>query len=294
VLHPLAGRHRAPRTRPTAEVERAAGEYAAVVRAVEPSNITRTGTCNLAALRADDDPERAVREVVSTAGPRLERVEPSWASWLALRLVRAAIAAGALEQAERFARVSAAQTERLRLPAGALRAACASAEILLARGDAAGAAALLATAADGVHAPLDAIEARLLAGRAHAAAGDGDRAKAALQQVAADAGCAAAQRLHDEAARQLRLLGTRVSTRHQRRAPGAPHQALTTREHAVAELVAQGHSNKKVAATLYLSDKTVANTLTRVYAKLGVRSRSQLARMQIGTHATAINDQGSR
>ena len=160
--------------------------------------------------------------MLSTAGPRLEGVEPSWASWLALRSSARPSRPGRSSEAERFARVSAAHTARLRLPAGAVRASCARAEILLARGDPAGAAALLATAADGVHAPLDAAEARLLAGRAHAAAGDHERAKAALQHVAADAGRGAAQRLHDEAARQLRRLGTRVSTRHQRRAPRAP------------------------------------------------------------------------
>jgi DNA-binding NarL/FixJ family response regulator len=42
--------------------------------------------------------------------------------------------------------------------------------------------------------------------------------------------------------------------------------------------VAAGSSNKQVAARLYLSEKTVENALTRVYAKLGVRSRTQLSR----------------
>jgi DNA-binding NarL/FixJ family response regulator len=55
---------------------------------------------------------------------------------------------------------------------------------------------------------------------------------------------------------------------------------LTERERSIAELVLLGHSNKQVAATLFLSEKTVQNTLTRVYAKLGVRSRTQLATVQ--------------
>ena len=42
--------------------------------------------------------------------------------------------------------------------------------------------------------------------------------------------------------------------------------------------VAGGRSNKQVAATLFLSEGTIENTLTRVYAKLGVRSRTQLTR----------------
>ena len=52
---------------------------------------------------------------------------------------------------------------------------------------------------------------------------------------------------------------------------------LTDAEQRIAELVAGGGSNKEVAATLHLSVKTVEVTLTRVYRKLGVRSRSELA-----------------
>ena len=42
--------------------------------------------------------------------------------------------------------------------------------------------------------------------------------------------------------------------------------------------MASGLSNKQVAAQLYLSVYTVEAHLSRVYAKLGVRSRTQLAR----------------
>ncbi|WGY01680.1 LuxR C-terminal-related transcriptional regulator [Nocardioides sp. QY071] len=42
-------------------------------------------------------------------------------------------------------------------------------------------------------------------------------------------------------------------------------------------MVAQGRSNKEVAAELFLSVKTVQFHLARVYAKLGVRSRAELA-----------------
>jgi len=45
-----------------------------------------------------------------------------------------------------------------------------------------------------------------------------------------------------------------------------------------AELAAGGLSNKEVAAQLYLSVATVEAHLSRVYAKLGLRSRAQLAR----------------
>ena len=53
---------------------------------------------------------------------------------------------------------------------------------------------------------------------------------------------------------------------------------LTTAERRVATLVAAGRTNREVAAQLFLAERTVAGHLTRVYAKLGVRSRTELAR----------------
>jgi DNA-binding CsgD family transcriptional regulator len=53
---------------------------------------------------------------------------------------------------------------------------------------------------------------------------------------------------------------------------------LTAAERRVAALVAAGRTNREVAAQLFLGERTVAGHLTRVYAKLGVRSRTELAR----------------
>jgi DNA-binding CsgD family transcriptional regulator/tetratricopeptide (TPR) repeat protein len=53
---------------------------------------------------------------------------------------------------------------------------------------------------------------------------------------------------------------------------------LTPSEQRVAELAASGMSNKDIAATLFVGTKTVEHNLTRVYAKLGIRSRVELAR----------------
>jgi DNA-binding CsgD family transcriptional regulator len=52
---------------------------------------------------------------------------------------------------------------------------------------------------------------------------------------------------------------------------------LTETERRVAELVASGASNQEAAAQLFLSVKTVEANLTRVYRKLSVRSRTELA-----------------
>jgi DNA-binding NarL/FixJ family response regulator len=60
------------------------------------------------------------------------------------------------------------------------------------------------------------------------------------------------------------------------RRPGAEGE-LTNAEAAIARLVAAGRSNREVATELVLSVKTVEVTLTRVYEKLGLRSRTELA-----------------
>jgi DNA-binding CsgD family transcriptional regulator len=52
---------------------------------------------------------------------------------------------------------------------------------------------------------------------------------------------------------------------------------LTETERRVAELVAEGLSNKEIAARLFVTVRTVEGNLTRIYAKLGIRSRTELA-----------------
>jgi DNA-binding CsgD family transcriptional regulator len=57
--------------------------------------------------------------------------------------------------------------------------------------------------------------------------------------------------------------------------PHAP-QHLTAAERRVAELAAAGLTNQEVAAAAFLSPRTVEANLTRVYRKLGIRSRAEL------------------
>jgi DNA-binding CsgD family transcriptional regulator len=59
------------------------------------------------------------------------------------------------------------------------------------------------------------------------------------------------------------------------RAP-SPSQ-LTPTERQVADLVGQGMTNRDVAAAMFMSEHTVRANLKRIYAKLGIRSRTELA-----------------
>ena len=76
----------------------------------------------------------------------------------------------------------------------------------------------------------------------------------------------------DQAAAELDLTGERVP----RRAIGGI-AALTPQELQVALLLADGRTTREAAASLFLSPKTVEYHLRKVYTKLGVRSRDELA-----------------
>jgi DNA-binding CsgD family transcriptional regulator len=60
-------------------------------------------------------------------------------------------------------------------------------------------------------------------------------------------------------------------------------ETLTAQEQRIAALAASGATNREVAAHMFLSPKTVETHLSRVYRKLDVRSRTELAgRMGVG------------
>jgi len=142
--------------------------------------------------------------------------------------------------------------------------------LLAARGDGPGAVAMLERSRDRYaglgHAPgaartllaLGAAQRRALRRRdARATLG---AAVAAFEAIGAGGGAAAARR-------ELAAISGRQ----------AGGEALSEAERRVAELVAAGRTNREVAAALYLTERTVESHLTRIYAKLGIRSRTALA-----------------
>ena len=92
-------------------------------------------------------------------------------------------------------------------------------------------------------------------------------ARTALEEAAAAFQALGAELFAERARSELSRIGGR------RRSEGG----LTPTERQIAELVAEGRSNKEVAAALFVSVKTVEANLSRVYAKLGIRSRAALA-----------------
>ncbi|GEC10419.1 transcriptional regulator [Streptomyces spinoverrucosus] len=59
---------------------------------------------------------------------------------------------------------------------------------------------------------------------------------------------------------------------------------LASMERQVAALVMEGATNREIAGRLFISVKTVEATLTRVYRKLGIRSRVDIVRLAAGRH----------
>lgn len=107
------------------------------------------------------------------------------------------------------------------------------------------------------------------------------RARTRLPAAAREAAVAAARGLRGD-----RLIAYALRTRsggHRLRSTGDPVQVtvgqhrLTAREFMVAELVAEGLTNRQIGDRLGLSIHTVATHLDKVRDKLGLRSRTQIA-----------------
>jgi DNA-binding NarL/FixJ family response regulator len=96
------------------------------------------------------------------------------------------------------------------------------------------------------------------------------RLRVAAEQLDALGALAWAERAREE----LRASGETV-----RRRPADALDVLTPQERQVAQLAAAGLSNREIGDRLYLSSRTVSTHLYRLFPKLGVTSRHELARL---------------
>lgn len=67
---------------------------------------------------------------------------------------------------------------------------------------------------------------------------------------------------------------------------GGPRKNLTEREKDVLKLLSKGMLNKEIAASLYISEKTVKNHVSSIFCKLNVQDRTQAAVFAIKNRIT--------
>jgi DNA-binding NarL/FixJ family response regulator len=238
------------------------------------------GWCLGAALAAAGDPEQGARMMLATVGgPDLSLALPVERPTAAADLVDVLLACDRLDDAAQVLATGETAAAAAGTDWAAIVTARARAAVLLAQEQppAAAMAAAEAVRLGRTRAPLTAARAGVLHGRALAAAGDRPSAITTLIEAESTLDRFAAARWRDEAVRELRHLGHRVRRPAGDTTPGRLGP-LTAREHEIADLVAAGRTNREVAEQLVLSPKTVEAHLRNIFAKLGVRSRVELAR----------------
>ena len=157
--------------------------------------------------------------------------------------------------------------------------------LLLARGEAEPAAALLADAAAAfarLGYGLDAARAVLARGRALLRSG--------RRRLAAETLADAHSRFVEAGAV---LWAARAAEELDRTAPRRSGGDLTAAERRIAALVAQGRKNREIAQAMFISVATVEAHLTRIYRKLDIRSRAELARLVADGTVRASEPEGS-
>jgi len=153
--------------------------------------------------------------------------------------------------------------------------------VLASRGDSTAAIAAAERAAeifDSLPLPLERARTLLVLGEVRRRSKQKRPAREALEQALDMFEALGARLWADRARAELARVGGRT----------AAGDVLTETERRVAELVAEGRSNKDVAAALFVTVKAVEANLSRIYAKLGIRSRTELAHLLSGARAPDI------
>ncbi|HYI38353.1 MAG TPA: AAA family ATPase [Thermoleophilaceae bacterium] len=240
------------------------------------------GSCYGVALVWDGQVERGYDvSMEALGGIELPLIAPYEQVLAHTQLTEALVALERLDEAEEHVRRAEAVAERLGLVSGRVLAAQARASLLASRGLAAEALAVATPAreaADQRGLRLDAALLRRIEGQALAALDRREDAVEALRAAESAFDSFPAVRMRDGVRQELRKLGARATRRGPAPAADQGLEALSAREREVAELVADRRMNKEIAATLFLSEKTVESHLRSIFRKLSVTSRVEVAR----------------
>jgi DNA-binding CsgD family transcriptional regulator len=224
--------------------------------------------------------DASLERLQGVVNPRREG-HPLLAKWALPDVVEAAVRAGRMEEAHDA--LSAFEEWTSHAGAAWARARLASCRALLANGDEATAQFEEALHIDPDERPFDFARVRLLYGehlrRERRRTDSRVQLRAALEAFEH----LQAEPWADRARMELRASGETA----RKRRPSTIDQ-LTPQELQIARLVAEGMSNKEVAAQLFLSPRTIDYHLRHVFAKLGITSRTQLARLALGDQDAAF------
>ena len=261
----------------------AGAEAMALLDGLDESVLSGATRVHVAAAQLEaGEPEGCLTAMSAGGAPEFPGVEPGRRAWLYAILARAELALDRPSAAAEWVARGEATADGLGLPYAEAAVLCARAQLDLTANAASSApkgsdpltAALRAAElADSVGAVIQAGRARTLAGRA----ADDEIGLPLLERAESELGGCGAVRLRDEAARELRRRGVKTGARRRRSAGGEGLDSLSGREREVADLVAAGRTNREIAGELFLSEKTVESHMSRLFGKLGVRSRAEVA-----------------
>jgi len=223
----------------------------------------------VAFARADVEEADRQLALADTADEALHVREPAAERFQADH-AEAVIALGDHERAERLVERLERRAERLPRPWVCAVAARTRGLLASARGDLDRALAALEEALDhhdGLEMPLERGRTLLALGQLLRRRKERRKARAALQESLALFEDAGAPHWAERARAELRRVPVR-------RAPAD----LTATEETIAQLAAEGLTNRAIAERIFVSPKTVESNLGRVYRKLGIHSRAELGR----------------
>ncbi len=223
-------------------------------------------------------PARGREEIVrALGGPELPGIETSFRPYFYDVLAGAEVALGRHEAAAAWALAANAAARPLGLSGRTGSALHASA---VAERDPGAGARLALHAAEqlGNAHPIEAARARTLAGRDLGAAGDRESALEQLRRATTELTALGALHYAAQAVRERRRLGERLARGGARARATHGLESLSEREREVAVLVEDRLTNREIAERLVLSEKTVERHLSRIFVKLGARTRVEVAR----------------